>query len=256
MDFRKILDNLLSEVDMRSEIARRKAYIRCIEYADQYVDFDHYNLFLAEAADRLGQARLMRDLLSTKLRPSDRERIHVRFDESEGCQIIANAEGALYLARAFRALSTAKLIGDHIHFFYGEPPLIGDSYPMVLYLEDDAYFDNTDEEGGVGSPGEWPIQKRDIDPADIAGFFVGDYMPEQLFMSVNKVYPLLSWEWLMPGRQVWKKEIRDNSDRMIVLTFQRDDGETQEIAVDLDDDIIGFVTFKDLKKMLWKGERE
>lgn len=255
MDLKKILDGLLSDVDMRSEIARRKAYIRCIEYADEHVDYDQYNLFLAEAADRLGQVRLMRDILSTKLRPTQRERIHVRFDDAEGCQIIANPEGALYMARAFRALSSAKLVGEHIHFYYGEPPLVGDSYPVVMYLEDDAYFDDTDEDGIIGSPSEWQIEKRDIDPSEIAGFFVGDYMPEQLFISINKVYPVLSWEWLMPGMQVWKKEIRDNSDRMIVLTFRRDDGEIQQIAIDLDDDMFGFVTFADLKKMLWRDER-
>jgi hypothetical protein len=253
MDIDKLLDELLADVNLGSDLDRRKAYIRCIEYADQHVGFDDYNLFLAKAADRLGQTRLLRDMLATQIKTNGRERVHIRFDDEEGCQIIVNKEGALYLTRAFRALSMTRMVGDHIHLYYGEPPLAGDSYPAILYLEDDKYFDNTDEEEGVGSLVEWPIIRREIDPNNIAGFYVSDYLPEKLFMSVNKVYPVLQWSWLTSEMSTWKKCIREEIDRMVVVSFLRDDGMLQEIALDLDDDLVGFVTYDDIRKLLWKG---
>ena len=90
MDLDRKLDELLAGVDMDSELDRRRAYIRVIEYADDQVPLEDYNLFLAKAADRLGQNRLMRDVLSMKLKADGKERIVIRFDEMEGCQIIAS----------------------------------------------------------------------------------------------------------------------------------------------------------------------
>lgn len=249
MNLDQIIDDLLKSVDMSSEIDRRRAYIRCIEYADENIPFDEYNLFLAKTADKLGQSRLMRDLLSLKVKSNGREKIHITFEDVDGCQIIANPEGCLYLARAFRALSTSKLPGEHIHLLYGEHPLKGESYPAVLYMEDNAYFLPM-EQGTAEEGTEWPVVKREIHPKDIAGMFISEYIPEQLMITVNKVYPVLRWEWLTPGKQAWKKEIREDSSRVVIFTFIRDDGQEQEVGLDLDDELVGFVTHEEVKKLI------
>lgn len=253
MDLDCKLDELLAGVDMASELDRRRAYIRVIEYADDQVALEDYNLFLAKAADRLGQNRLMRDVLSMKLKADGKERIVIRFDEMEGCQIIANPSGCLYLSRAFRALSQAKLPGEHLHFFYGEPPLFAESYPAVLYNEDDAYLDSLVEDGGEATY-EWPITPRNLDPEEIVGFFITEYIPENLMCTVNRIYPVLGWQWLKAGQDVWKKDIREDWSRMVVFTFRRDDGQQERVALDLDDEYVGFVTRDDLMQLLVRKE--
>ena len=255
MNWEKVFEALFDDVDFSSEIDRRKAYIRCIEYADEHVDFEDYNLFLAAAADRLGQTRLMKDLLSLKIKATGKEKIHITFEDMEGIQVIANPEGCLYLARVFRALAMSKLPGEHIHLSYGEPPLEGESFPAVFYMEDNPYFMAMMGEK-VDGPTDWDIPKREIDPKDIAAFFINEYTPEQLMMTINKPYPVLRWGWMIPGKPVWKKEIREDWSRMVSIVFQRDDGAVQEVGIDLDDESVGFLTEADIQRLQERIRRE
>ena len=83
--------------------------------------------------------------------------LHIRYDEEEGCQIIANPEGCLYLARAFRALALAPSPGAHLSLDYDLPPMVGETYPAMLYI--DVYKRQ-------GSAAQWSLNIARVHPGD------------------------------------------------------------------------------------------
>ncbi len=246
MDLDMLLDKLLDHVDVDSELARRRAFLSMVEYADLNLTLQDYALFLTKAAVRLGQQRLLAEMVTPRLKTNGQEKVHIRYDEEEGCQIIANPEGCLYLARAFRALALAPSPGAHLSLDYDLPPMVGETYPAMLYMEDDEYFarelENMPAEAGL-----WQV--RDIRPEDIAAFFITEEYPSYLGCTRNRVYPVLDWAWLQQQRSVYRKQIRDDEGRMVVFTFRRDDGQQIEMALDLDDEEVGFITRQDIAAM-------
>ena len=63
---------------------------------------------------------------------------------------------------------------------------------------------------------------------------------------------MLDWAWLQQQRSVYRKQIRDDEGRMVVFTFRRDDGQQIEMALDLDDEEVGFITRQDIAAMMKK----
>jgi hypothetical protein len=250
MDFDSILSDLMADCDMRSELDRRRTFLKCVEYADQNVDADHYNDFLMHAAEKLGQARLMREALSLAVRTTGNEKLHLRFDEAEGIQIIGNQSGLMYLSRLLKNLSQARSAGEHITLNYGERPLMGESYPVAAYMEDDAYFSDLDMQPAEGEIEEQAMPRRDTNPNEIAGFFIIDFAPEECGLAANVIYAVSGWEKYVSGMLVWRKELRPDMSRVIVLRFVASDGGEGRLAVDIDDPDIGFVTLTDIKRLL------
>lgn len=251
MDFDALLDSLTADCDMRSELDRRRTFLKCVDYADANVDADNYNAFLLRAAERLGQAKLMREAMSLAVRTTGDEKLHLRFDEAEGVQLIGNQSGLMYLSRVLKNLSQARSAGEHITLGYGEKPLVGESYPLAAYVEDDSYFNDIAEllpsDGGAM---EQELDKRDVNPNDIAAFYIIDYAPEECGLTANAIYPVAGWEKYVPGMLVWRKELRADMSRVLILRFTASDGSEGRLAVDLDDPDIGFITFSDIKKIL------
>jgi hypothetical protein len=251
MDFDALLDTLISDCDMRSELDRRRTFLKCVEYADANVDADQYNAFLMRAAERLGQAKLMREAMSLAVRTTGDEKLHLRFDENEGVQLIGNQSGLMYLSRVLKNLSQARSAGEHITLGYGEKPLVGESYPMAAYVENDSYFaDIADLLPPDGTEAEQEPDRKEVNPNDIAAFYIVDYAPEECGLAANAVYPVSGWEKYVPGMLVWRKELRQDMSRVLVLKFVAEDGSEGRLAVDLDDPDLGFITFTDIKRIL------
>jgi hypothetical protein len=251
MDFDTLLESLTADCDMRSELDRRRTFLKCVEYADMNVDADHYNEFLMLAAEKLGQAKLMREAMSLAVRTTGNEKLHLRFDEAEGVQLIGNQPGLMYLSRVLKNLSQARSAGEHITLGYGEKPLTGESYPLAAYVEDDSYFADISEllppDSGIM---EQALDKKEVNPNEIAAFYIIDYAPEECGLEANTVYPVAGWEKYVPGMLVWRKELRADMSRVLVLRFIAADGEEGRLAVDIDDPDLGFITFTDIKKIL------
>ena len=67
-------------------------------------------------------------------------------------------------------------------------------------------------------------------------------------MTPLKVYKVKKCEKYLK-QKVWKKEIRDEIDRMYIFTFENDAKEEIEFAFDLDDTEIFFLTNSNLKEI-------
>lgn len=257
MDYKEKLEELLAECDMRSELDRRRTYMKCVQYAEEMVDSAHLNDFLRIAAERLGQQRLFREVTNDLIQSDGKEKIHIRFEEAEGIQIIGNPSGLLYLSRIFKNLSLRDEPGEYVYFYYGEAPLGEGSLPLAIYRESDEYFDDIDaEDEEYLEDDEEPVSvtpARKVDPAEVAGFFVIAQPPEEFGMQPMKVYPVEAWEDLPLNKELIAQEIGRDIDRMVVFTFRKADGQEARIALDMADPGVGFITRADMNLLNGKG---
>lgn len=247
MNYESIIEKLISQFQLDSDIRRKKAYQKCIEYADENLDdTPDYNPFVAKAADRLGQDPIVKDIVKRSVEESGNEKLHLAYSDQSGPKLTANKEGLSHLSKVLKNLSQAKMAHEHVHFYSGEPPLYGNSYSLIVYLVDDNWFPKhgqrkeSENKLDVKNP-----KLRDINAANIVAFRISEGLPLPLMMTPHKVYRVLSCSKLK-GQKVWMKNIRDEVDRLFVFKFKRDDGELQEVALDLDDDSVLFFTNREL----------
>ena len=75
-------------------------------------------------------------------------------------------------------------------------------------------------------------------------------MPPGVLMTPGRLYRVrgLRPHVLGVGSKVWVKEIRDESDRVFVFRFVRDDGAESDFGFDLDDPELLFLTDDDLRQ--------
>lgn len=251
MDYDKIIEQLISEFELDSKIGRKKAYQKCIEYADLNLDdTSDYNPFVTRASEMLGQEKIHRDIARRTVEESGDEKLHLTYSKETGPVLTGNASGLSYLSRVIKNLSEAKINSEHSHFYYGEPPLYGNSYPLIVYLEDDDWFvKHAQDDKKEGRNGTTKYKCRDIDVDKIVAFLVCGRVPPDFMMTQNKIYKVSSCE-KYKDQDVWVKEIRGATDRVFTFKFRRDDDEIEEIALDLDDKTVLFFTKDDLTQLV------
>ncbi len=249
MDYDKVIKSLLDGHDVFSETGRKKAYQKCIEYADAHLEKSpQYNKFVAKAAKYLKQVPVVKAVIKQLVQANGTERLHLIYTDANGPVLTGNRTALRYLASILHHLSRAELDGDHIHFYYHEAPLFGESYPLTVYVEADEWFDKNAvaEEDGEE---EEEFEKRDVNPERITAFLVVHETPPGLLITKNTIYKVLSCE-KYDGQKAWKKSIREDSGRMYVLRFNDDDNKPTALAVDLDDGDLIFFSDKNLKQVL------
>ena len=251
MDYEKILKQLISKFEIDSETDRKKAYQKCIEYADQNLDNTfHYNPFIKKVAETLGQVPIRKDISRRIVVESGNEKLHLIYSKESGPQLTGNASGLSFFSEVLKKLSEATMNGEHAHFFYGEPPLYGNSYPLTIYLESDDWFrkiDQDDKKKQKNSKTEY--KHRDIDTEKIVAFLISDKVPSELLITPNKIYKVSSSE-KYEDKDVWFKKIREETDRVYIFQFRRDDNEIEEIGLDIDDEKVLFFTKDNLSQLV------
>ena len=250
MEYDKIIKQLISEFELDSETERKKAYQKCIEYADQNLDYTiDYNPFVEKAAETLGQVTIRKDISRRMVEESGGEKLHLICSKESGPILTGNASGLSYLSEVIKNLSEENMNGEHSHFYYGEPPLYGNSYPLTIYLEGDDWFEKygQDDKKKQGNSKTEYIH-RDIDIDKIVAFLISDKVPPELLVNKNKIYKVYSCE-KYEDKDVWLKKIRENTDRIFIFQFRKDDNEIEEIGLDLDDEKVLFLTKDDLTQL-------
>lgn len=258
MDYNQLLNQLLEGCDMRSELDRRRTYRKCMEYAEANMDAQQLDAFLRLAAERLSQQNMYREYTSDLVKSDGNEKLHIRFEESEGIQLIGNPSGLLYLSRILKNLSMTQEAGEYVYFYYGEPPLSEGSLPLAVYRENDEYFVDIEPDADAENfaaqdetAGE-PAYKREVDPADVAGFFLIAQPPAEFGMQPMRVYPVEGWEEIPFDKQTVSQEIGREIDHMVVFSFHKTPNDEARIALDMDDPGVGFITKNDLKLLTGK----
>lgn len=254
MKYQDLIIEIINGFNLESELDRRKAYNKCIEYADDHLDdSEEYNPFIAEAAELLSQTRLFKDFMKNSIKTTGNEKLQLAYTENTGHEIIGNPDGLLYLSRVLRNLSKSQLPGEHVSFFYNKFPLFGESFPFTVFHEDDKWFEQeaiTEDEVTDAVAYVPNIDMREIDPALVVGILPTGLTPPPLLMTKGKLYKVIAFR-KYKNEMIWKKELREGDiSRMFIFTFLRDDGDSQELALDLDDDSFVLVTQDDLAQFL------
>ena len=251
MDYNGIIEELVAEFDLDSDTGRRKAYLKCAEYADRNLDCTlDYNPFLDVAAQRLQQEPERRDMVRRMTEQSGDEKLHLIYRDEVGPELTGNAAGLSYLSEGVKGLSNSTMNGEHSHFFAGEPPLYGNSYPLTVYFEHDEWFakhakDDDAHEEGRATEHEF----RDIDVEKIEAFMLSGKVIVDLMMTPGKIYRVTACQ-KYEDQDVWVKKIREQEDRVFIFSFTSDDGESQQLALDLDDEEVVFFTRERLSQLI------
>ncbi len=105
MDYDKIIEQLISEFELDSKIGRKKAYQKCIEYADLNLDdTSDYNPFVTRASEMLGQEKIHKDIARRTVEESGDEKLHLTYSKETGPVLTGNASGLSYLSRVIKNL--------------------------------------------------------------------------------------------------------------------------------------------------------
>jgi len=196
------------------------------------------------AAHKLHQVPIRMDVASGELELTGSEKLHLDYSLANGPVLTGNETGLLYLSRIINNLARIKEPGEHSHFYNAEPPLAGDSYPLTIYYEADAWFDRHAKKSTPSKQ----IAERTISPENLYAFVILDSIPPTLPISRQSVYPILSVEPYREQR-VWIKAIRESTDRLYVLTLADDNEQPFQFGIDLDDPTVVLFQKENLSRL-------
>ena len=246
----KVMETVITGCDLNNEQGRKEAYDRCIRYADEHLGHSlECNLFLAEAAERLGQARVMKDVVRSIVPMPEGARLHLSYLPDCGPVLTGNAAGLKYLAELVATLAQAPLDGEHVHLEWNEVPFSGDTYGLIVYRESDEWFEEAAEDYEEGLEEDEDPGRSDLTAEMVfAVQFLGE-LPPGLAVRTNRVYLVQSLR-KQCGEDIFCKAIREDDTRLWVFTFRDDRGESLNLALDLDDPELNFLTRADLVQFL------
>lgn len=239
----KLLDEVLGDEDTESEFGRARAYRRCVRFAEENLAFDHRcNLFLAQAAERLGQLPLAMPIVQNRVQPAPDAALSFFFHEEEGGVLVGNQAGLAYLGRLCGELAQAMLPGENVVLEPDEPCMVGDCERLVLYHESEEWFEAAELGQEDELVGEWEaeLESRIVASDDVVAVQVSGGLSRHASLSPQKLYRVQGVQPWDPYHPVPRKTYRSEVERVRVLTLEDDEGQTVKLAVDLDDPDLNF----------------
>lgn len=246
----QLIEELTVGVDLSGEDGKDTAYKKCVSYAETNMAGDLWcNAFLAHAATRLGTTQVMRDVVSEIVAMPQFAQVHVAFDPQEGAVITSNREGINYLSELLRVLAGAPTMGEHVHLYWDEAPLSGETYGLVAYLEDDAWFEKYAQDYYSVMEEERVAARRNLTADRVMAIQIQVPLACSLDLKPKKVY-LVQETVKICGDEVWTKPIRDDDSRIWIFSITDDNHTTIQVGLDLDDPEILFLTREELEQFL------
>ncbi len=248
-DYEGVVTSIAADYDLTSDLGRRKAFNACAHYADErLIDNIDYNYFMSLAGKRFQCPPVFKDVL--RLVPSDgSEKVILEYIEKSGPCLAANRSGLTYLSKALAILATSRMSGDHFHLRYHGFPMVGRSFPLIAYLEDEAWFEDQIKKESSAKDTTHELPRRDIDPDQVRAFIITDQMPSEFLLTPGQVYLVHHTEKLR-NQKICTRHIRENTERMYMFEFTNDGGDVTNLGLDLDDNGILFLTENSLKQLL------
>ena len=119
------------------------------------------------------------------------------------------------------------------------------TFPLTLYHEPDAWFEELDDKEAVEDEKEPAIQARDIEAPEVVALCVLAETPPNMLLTKERLYHVLSAEPCQ-GQDVGTRRIRDDGGRLFLFTVANDDGVEQRFGFDLDDPQVLFFSRQNL----------
>jgi len=246
----ELMETIITGCDLSREDGRREAYDRCVRFADEHLGRSlECNLFLAQAAERLGQARVMKDVVHALVPVPEGARLHLAYQPDCGPVLTGNGAGLKYLSELLATLAEAPLAGEHVHLEWNASPFSGDTYGLIVYRESEEWFEETGEDWAESDEAEDELNRSEIAIEEVFALqFWGEPGPG-LSLRANRVYPVLS-RTKGCGDDIFCKAIREDDARLWVFTIRDDRGDSLSLALDLDDPDVNFLARSDLIQFL------
>ncbi len=250
MDYEKLIEKLISGMDVNSGSGRKKAYNKCIDYAEKnFKSPMDYNSFVAQAAKILDQVPCRKDTAAVSTPSTGNEKLHLTYSQQTGPVLTGSKSGLLYLSKLLANLAASEEENDHTHLYHDEFPMYGKTFPLTIYLEDDSWFlKHANESSGTEQTPEVEHPYRQLDPNSIAAFAVLDEVPPTMPIIKGNIYKVQSCK-KYKNEDVWIKGISEESERLFLFTFENDENVLSQIALDIDDPAIFFLTKDDVEKL-------
>lgn len=247
MNYASVVEQLVTEYDLRTEAGRRAAYERCDRYAEEHYEARvEYNAFMAAVGARLGLPAVRRNTFEDSVGEiPDDARVYLNCAEGNP-ELFGNPEGLRYVAAIMMELAAQAIEGDHAHLFEYHPPMHERSDPLTITHVPDEWFaalDRKEDDGEEDEPEERTA--RDIEPGDVVALCVLEETPPRMPITQRRLYRVRGVEPFR-GQKLWQRRIRDENDRLFVFTVVNDDGTPEPFAFDLDDPKVLFLSREDL----------
>ncbi|MBI2301011.1 MAG: hypothetical protein HYU66_19030 [Armatimonadetes bacterium] len=237
-----LLNRVLADAETESEFGRRRAYRTCVQYAEKHLSTDHRcNLFLIQAAERLGQPPMVIPIVYNRVPLPPGAAVHFYYDDDEGPVLVGNSEGLHYVGDVCRELSQALVPGECV-VIDEEPPLVGDSYELTIYIEDEQWFEAAAEgrEGELAEQWENEVERRIVAFDDVVAFQLRGAVPGHLELTPEKLYRVHGITPFKRNSKVPRKLFRNDPARTQVVSLTDDDGHALLLGVEPDDPDVTF----------------
>ncbi|UCG46934.1 MAG: hypothetical protein JSU94_15720 [Phycisphaerales bacterium] len=249
MDYLKIIQDLIGQFDLSLETQRRLAYARCEEYADEHLAAsENWNRFLERAAKILRVPPTRKDVAREAVAQVGDEKLHLAYSPEAGPTLVGNASGLIYLSKVLHNIASSRSSGEHSHFYYGQWPLVGTSFPLTVSLENEKWFvehsGNNDPDSEDDSQ---QVPERDVPEEHVIAFQICGPAPPNLLVTPYKVYRILSVAEYNEQNE-WIKGIRESTHRVRMFSFLDDAGKQRTLGLDLDDQQVVFLRKEHLEQ--------
>lgn len=242
--YHEILDRLLLDYDLSHDFGRKQAYEATLDYAREHLSNDpQADDFLAAAAERLGFAPIsFRDIENRVKLPRGAWLDVWISDEEDEVAFTGTREGLDYLIQLLTHLKDSRNPEEHVHLDRGYGPMTDASANLVLFREDESWFTGTPADGEIE-----PYPAREIDPETIYAIQFLHLPPDDLPITVNKLYRVVSVAPDPGSDDDRAKDFPEGSrDRYRRFAFLGDAGETFTYTFHLDDPGVNYFTHREI----------
>lgn len=238
-----LIDRLLADCDLSSEFGRTRAYRLCLRHAEANLADSHQcNLFLYRAAQRLDQPAMALPVVHNRVPLPDDAKLMLYDHEEDGLLLVGNPGGLRYFGRLCAELAESRLPGENVVLDEGYAPLVGDSYGLTLFCEDEEWFQAAEEDRQDELVEAWEaeLSGRIITAEEVVAVqFVGP-LAAHLPLSPQRLYRVLALEPLGSADGIVRKVSAGDGQRVRVFCLRDDDGQPLRLGLDLDDPDVAF----------------
>lgn len=241
--YSELLDQIIRRFDLSHDFGRKRAYEATIDYArEKLIDDPHCEEFLRAAAKRLGFAPVSFEMLENRVKLPKGAWLDVWIsDEDDEVALTGTGEGIQYLIDLLTQLKNSNDRDEHIHLDRAVLPMTESSANLVLFKEEESWFTGSNAEGEVE---RYP--RRDIEPESIYAVQFIHYPPDDLPITANRLYRVLSVTQ-DEAPEASAKEFPDGDDgRYFRFVFVADGGERFSYVFHLDDPGVNYFTHREI----------
>ncbi len=244
----RIIDEITAGYDLTHDFGRKQAYEALIDHARRNLLNDpHVDDFLAAAADRLGFAPVRFDTIESRVVLPKGAWLDLWISDSdEEVALTGTAEGLQYLIDLLTQLKSSTDPEEHIHLDRSYLPMTETSANLVLFREEERWFTGVPEEG-------WdPYPQREISPESIYAIQFLHFPPDDLPITVNRLYRVVRVEDAAPEASDVKDLPEAVADRYRRFTFIADNREPFRYTFHLDDPGVNYFTHREIVSLALK----